>query len=297
MKTALYTTIHPGVMPFVRAWWTSVCGQTDTAFDLWLGIDGVKPAELEDAVGGPIEGRLLEAEAGWTPALIRQNALAEIVESYESVVLVDSDDVLLPERVQAAKSALQECDLTACAMHLIDAAGAQLGVVMTVPAVASLCSLLVSQNVFGFSNTAYRCSTLRQCLPLSADLALADWYLATRACLADARLGFDPEPRMLYRQHPKNIARVVPPFTAAEVATAARLVLDHYRVVSENANNVSPLLLELEEARVRVDTFARRVEEDPDLMRRYVQALNCLPPHHLWWSLVAHPALEDLWNN
>jgi hypothetical protein len=297
VKTALYTTVHPGAMRFVLPWWASVQSQTDKDFDLWVGVDGVAPATLEGAVGGPLRGRFVEAEPGWTPAMVRQAALAEIVRHYDIVVLVDADDILMPERMEAAKRELLGCDLAACAMKLIDTTGSDLDIVMTAPAGVPLCRLLIKENVFGFSNTAYRCSRLREWLPIPRDCVLADWYLATRACLAEAKLCFDPEPRMLYRQHKRNIARIVPPFTAGQVATAARLVRAHYRLVLENAEPASPPVAELEDARQRVEMFARRLEEDRGLMAKYLEALNCLPRHHVWWSLVAHPALEGLWKS
>ena len=67
-------------------------------------------------------------------------------------------------------------------------------------------------NVFGLSNSAFRSDLLRRCLPIPADAVLVDWFLATRAWLMGARMAFDPEVEMDYRQYGGNMARVGPPF-------------------------------------------------------------------------------------
>ena len=61
--------------------------------------------------------------------------------------------------------------------------------------------LLVRNNVMGLSNTAYRSDLLRRCLPIPTEAELMDWLLAVRSLALGARLQFDPEPRMWYRQY------------------------------------------------------------------------------------------------
>ena len=86
-------------------------------------------------------------------------------------------------------------------------------------------------NAFGLSNTAYRSDVLRACLPIPAAAALVDWYLITMAWLQGARLAFDPTPRMDYRQHGANMARIRSPFTAERVRADTALVREHFRLV------------------------------------------------------------------
>ena len=72
---------------------------------------------------------------------------------------------------------------------------------------------------------------LRACLPIPAAAALVDWYLMTMAWLQGARLAFDPTPRMDYRQHGANMARIRSPFTAERVRADTALVREHFRLV------------------------------------------------------------------
>ena len=92
-------------------------------------------------------------------------------------------------------------------------------------------STLPRTNAFGLSNTAYRSDVLRACLPIPAAAALVDWYLITMAWLQGARLAFDPTPRMDYRQHGANMARIRSPFTAERVRADTALVREHFRLV------------------------------------------------------------------
>ena len=73
------------------------------------------------------------AEPGSTPAEVRQQALTRIADRYDAVVLVDSDDLLHPDRVAAARAWLDDADVAACGLRLVDEAGQPLGVSLATP--------------------------------------------------------------------------------------------------------------------------------------------------------------------
>ena len=154
--------------------------------------------------------------------------------------------------------------------------------------------------MFGLSNSAYRTSILRRCLPLAGQPSSIDWLLATRAWALGARLAFDATPRMVYRQDAANIARVLPPFSEAEVRAATERVLGHYRVVLD-----TPALGDAAGTRggARPGASSRRgvrgvdSKTAPSTLRRYTEALNALPPRYVWWWPVANPELENVWRN
>jgi hypothetical protein len=50
-------------------------------------------------------------------------------------------------------------------------------------------------------------------------------------------------------------------------------------------------------ARDRAERFHRAVSGSPEMLARYVVALNELPPRLVWWWAVANPELEHLWTN
>ena len=162
---------------------------------------------------------------------MREQALTRIADRYEAVILVDSDDLLHPDRVAAARASLDDADVAACGLRLVDETGQPLGLSLATPGEGESEYALPRTNVFGLSNTAYRSDVLRACLPIPAAAALVDWYLVTMAWLQGARLAFDPTPRMDYRQHGANMARIRSPFTAERVRADTALVREHFRLV------------------------------------------------------------------
>lgn len=308
VKTAVYTTVHPASAPYLAAFFGSVAAQTDRDFDLWVGLDGLSEAVLGAALG-PLEAHVIHAEPGDTPASLRGRVWERLVTRYDALVMVDSDDLLYPERVACAKRGLETCDVYGCALELIAEDGTPLGLTLTAPGAnrdtdpgTDLAELLPRANVFGLSNTAYRAQVLAETLPLPPEVAVVDWLVATRASLAGARLAFDGVPRMAYRQYADNTARVLPPFSPEGIMTATRHVQEHFRHLL--AAPVGPGAAPFERRAAAVQRFAERVqadvlENDPkdDLLTTYTRDLNRRKqPVYLWWEGVAHEELSDLWN-
>jgi hypothetical protein len=105
-RLAVYTTIYPGVEPCLAEWLRSVDAQSDRNFDLWIGLDTLTPDDVAAACGRACTAewvRMTEV----TPAEIRSRSLETLVERYPAVVLVDSDDLLHPSRVSAARQMLR----------------------------------------------------------------------------------------------------------------------------------------------------------------------------------------------
>ncbi len=294
---ALYSTIYPGVERFLPSWYESVRGQTDQDFQLWIGVDGLEIAHVEKLMGSRPRVNWVPAEAGDSPALVRQRALTQIVDACDGVVLVDSDDLLHPTRVAAARRDLRAADVTGCALSLVDERGANLGLVMGLPSGTAADSVLPRHNLYGLSNSAFRSDTLRRCLPIPAEVTLVDWFLITRAWSFGARLAFDAEVRMDYRQHGANTARTLLPFTAEQVRADTDLARRHFTLVrSHPADGAQPNRLEeIDRISADVEDFYTHVILDPERLDRYVAALNVAAPDPLWWADVAYPGLQYLW--
>jgi hypothetical protein len=298
-RLALYTTVYPGVEPYLGHWYQSLRRQTDTNFDLYIGVDSLRTKEIVAAIGDLPHATLLPNPPGTSRAQIRTAALERLVDEYDAIVLVDSDDLLHPSRVSAARAALRKHDVAGCALRLIDEQGRDLGLTFGPGFKADYDSLLPRYNVFGLSNTAYRTQTLRRCLPIPEDCVLIDWLLATRAWATGATLDFDPTVRMFYRQYGDNTARVVPPFTAQQIVRAAELVVDHYRLLftTGKLEGLVAYHATLATAFHRAECFHQTITAKREKLERYVEALNKLTPKYVWWWCVAHPQLEDIWKN
>ena len=297
-RLAVYTTVYPGVEPYLAVWHESVCKQTDSDFDLYISLDSVNPDELMNAIGRDPCATLISAAAGSSPAQIRNAALEALVDAYEVIVLVDSDDVLDPLRVSSARAATQTFDLSGCALRLIDKAGHDLGLTFGPATSTSYDVLLARHNIFGLSNSAYRAHILKRCLPIPTDCVLIDWLLATRASAAGASLTFDFTPRMAYRRHAKNVTPLLPPFLPADILRATRLVLAHYRtVLSDGLVEGARYWSRIKMAYRRAALFQHTISNDENKLKRYVGALNELDPVYVWWWCVANPKLEEIWRN
>lgn len=296
---AVYTTIYPGVEMYLTDWYRSVREQTDQDFQLWIGLDGIEATAVEAAIGSRLDVVWVPSEPGSTPALIRQGSLAQIIEDFDAVVLVDSDDILHPTRVAAARAALQTSELAACALRLVDQNRHDLRTTLTLPEQTAPDSILPRNNVFGFSNSAYRSELLRRCLPVPTEVALVDWFLATKAWLLGARLAFDPVVRMDYRQHGANMAPIRFPFDANQVIRDTKKVRDHYRLLQTSRfENVLPdRWAQVQEAAADVQLFSEQVTSQPSKLEDYVRNLNRLEPEVVWWWDVAQPALQWMWKD
>jgi glycosyltransferase involved in cell wall biosynthesis len=295
---ALYTAVYPGAVQYLDAWYASVQAQADRDFDLWISLDGLTEAAIAARLGERETPTFVVAEPGSTPAQVRQQALARISGQYDAVVLVDSDDLLHPDRVGAARAWLEGADVAACGLRLVDEAGRPLGMSLTAPGEREPESVLPRTNAFGLSNTAYRSDVLRACLPIPAAAALVDWYLVTMAWLQGARLAFDPAARMDYRQHGANMARIRSPFTPERVRADTALVRQHFRLVLDSLppGALPERATQVRQAAADVAAFDQRVVQEAACLARYVQQLNAAPPPLLWWASVAHPPLRSQWS-
>ena len=157
--------------------------------------------------------------------------------------------------------------------------------------------ILPRHNIYGLSNTAYRCDVLGRCLPLPANVVHVDWFLVTRAWLSGAVLAFDSVVRMDYRQHATNLAQIRGPFTADRVLMDTVSVRQHFDILkaSPGSSAAPGRLALLEQVATDIDAFYQHVAMDPGRLDLYLCALNTLAPSPIWWSHVAHPSLKHLW--
>jgi hypothetical protein len=274
-----------------------VIKQTDTDFTLWIGLDGMSPQEVATAIGGMPDADWIIADPGMTPADVRQKAIATMSTQCDRIVFVDSDDVLMPSRVAAAKHGLDESDVYACALRIIDRNGQDTGAVFTRPSDVDWNTFLPRWNVFGLSNSAFRTTVLKQCPPIPSASVLIDWFLVTQAWRLGARFSFDDQAHMLYRQYGSNTARVCGPFSESVILQSTKLVRDHYRLLLSNGASMGePHDGQIREAARHVDLFDSALAGSAELRERYVRELNRLTPEYIWFWSVANPALEWIWH-
>jgi hypothetical protein len=298
-RLGVCTTIYPGVEQYLGDWYTSLLRQTDREYQLWIAVDGLDIDRACQAMGGRPDAIWVNASVGSSPAEIRQLVFARVAEACDGIVLVDSDDIMHPERLATARASLEQYDLVACALRLVDQLGNDMGKTLKLTtAENSPEKVLPRHNVFGLSNTAWRSTLLQRCLPIPAEVEIVDWFLATRAWLTGAKLAFNSNLCMNYRQHTSNMVRVCAPYNRDQVLRDTKRVCDHFRHVQslppEGALDIR--LVELAAVAEEVEQFAAWARASPELMDKYIHKLNALDPEPIWWSSVAHPILKQLWS-
>lgn len=295
-NTALYTTIYPGCEPYLQAWGQSVNQQSTQEFDVWIGVDALSVGSVENYLGLRQKVNWILFEPGCFPAQIRNAAFNLIVDAYNDVVFVDSDDILYSTRVETAVKCLKTYDIYGCALDLIDKNGKLLDRRFQYSGNGSYDEILPTTNIFGLSNTAYRCNVLKQLLPIPENCVIVDWYLAALGWLKRFKLHFDNQPLMAYRQYDANIARVIKPYTKKQVLRATELVLKHYALLLQNLPEDSDFRgRSIGNAAENVESFYQKMLSDDAIFNKYINALNELNKEHIWWDFVAAPEWEDLW--
>lgn len=294
--SALFTTVYPEGIKYLNDWYNSVNHQDTSDFDIWIGCDRLSTEEAQNAMGSTIEATWIIRNENESPIQFRERAIRKMIDQYSGIIFVDSDDILEPSRVSSAQNALEHCDAYGCSMSIINENGNDLSIEFNRPPNVEISKLLLRNNIYGLSNTAYRSEILKKCLPFPKNSVLLDWFIATRAINNNAKMFFDDTPRMKYRQHSTNTARVLPPFSNQQIINATELVLQHYDIVLKCIPELSHLFKEnIVFAKSEILSFYSTISQSTEKLNEYTKRLNNLPAEHIWWSCVAHSDLEDLW--
>ncbi len=292
MKIAVVTVVYPAALRYLSDFFQSLKNQHDQYFSLWVALDRVSQKNVLDYTYKNFEIHIFKFPENINPTSIRNLISREAVSNSDAVVFADSDDILLNTRISFAKCYANKYDVTATAMQYINSDAVSLSGQFS-PKNADL--NLIRSNCYGLSNSTWNSNTLKKVLPAPEGCILMDWYMATLALYSGASLGYDTAPRMLYRQHPGNIAVSRPPFRAEQITKATDLVLGHYDLVlTAFAERGLAGSEKFELERERVKRFRQAIHKQP-ILEKYVTALNALPDRHVWWSCVAHPDLERIW--
>jgi hypothetical protein len=296
-RLAAYAVVYPAALRFLHDFWASLAPQLTPDIDVKLSLDSVSPEQVRRVTGERQEIEFFPAAPGASPASIRSQALTTLARSYDQLVLLDVDDVLLPRRLATAASALRTFDVYGSAMQVIDDSGSAVnGAVFTptplqVEAITSGEPVLARMNAFGFSNVAYRGKVLAQCLPVPEDTVLMDWLVASRAYLAGASFMFDTHPRMLYRQYSANTAGVLPPFGPERVVRDAGLVAGHHAKLLAGPYETTRRIAPFKKAFRQSQGFLEWLATDPsggDRASGYSASLaGSVRRPILWWQHVA----------
>ena len=290
---AVFTVVYPAAVPFVPDLLAGLARQSDDRFALIVALDLVEPGRFA-ALARDFQLPEMEVHVvGGTPVEIRNKVLQDVCRRFSKVVLQDADDVPRHNRVAIQRAALNDADVTASALALVDVNGRSLNRTFRAPS-TPVDTFLARMNVFGFGNSAYRSDVLAECLPVPGSLAAMDWFVATRAHLAGAVLRTSDVVIADYRQHGFSAAPVLVPLTLDDLGYGVTVCQKHLAAIRQvpavgTASWVAPRLDELQ----RFQWWLRQDERNG---LRYLEALNEQQDRvFAWWEYVASGSLEHMW--
>lgn len=295
---AVFTTFYPEGRKFFPDFIHSLANQSDNNYHLIIGLDRIDALELDFLEKIIVPKVIIESQKGESPVSLRCRALELLIDQYDGVIFIDSDDILCPSRIEAARKMLEKDIVYGCAMRIIDENGNYLSKDFQYPynnRIASEIPLMF--NIYGMTNTAYSSSILKKCLPISDDVKILDWYLATKAWILGASFQFDRIPRMNYRQYGNNIAKVIPPFSGKYISFIVELLIDHYNQII-NIPNMQKKYYKMFLSQIKdLSNFKVYVINDKDTFKKYLDQLNSMQKSHIWWDFIMDPELDYLWRS
>ena len=290
MRTAVYTTFYPAMLKYAEEFLYSVARQSDPDFDLWISLDGLEPTQINPPK--KLRVNYHQNKQAQNPIEMRKLALSQISEDYDSIILVDSDDILYPKRVAAAKKALEKYDGYACSLDLITENGKGLGLKFRTANHEDWLEFLINKNVFGFSNSAYRAEILKEVVNIPKQTIMMDWLVVLKVLVnQNARLYFDDTTHMAYRQYGNNVNNILSPLSPDNIKRAAKLLLEHQQILKSELNDLAAFQNHF----ANVELFAEYIKDDNNL-DLYLNELNSKKEIFYWFEQIAYRELEYLWN-
>ena len=274
MKTAVYTTLYPDAIRFWSDFIQSVEAQIDQDFDLVVCLDGVSADDVNS-------GRLIHfyLPSTKTPSSIRQETWQHLIDNgYEAIIMVDADDVLMPDRVKNARAGLVNADMDVCGLQLVGKDLKKMDWTLQPDPDEPTENYIIQANDIGLSNTAYRAECLQRLIPAPDDIVMLDWFLALRAVEEGAKIDKRPDLDMLYRQYDGNVANFIPPYTEEMIKTQTARVIAFWESAVPHLSKLQP------KAKERLEVV---IESFNLINKKYIENLNLMKEKPKWWHMVA----------
>ncbi len=242
-------------------------------------------APLNETVSIIVEN--VPASAG-IPEVRRRMLMAATDCDVEFLVLVDMDDYLLPEAINAHAAVMRDAEFSYGDMALIDSQGVDLGRTFyqecDIPprlAARSGQAAILKRNFLGFSNTA----VLRACvdpswLAIPDDLVAVDWWFFTRL-LQNGRNGVKTNAAVAcYRTHADNVLDGRPDTDLNAVCRRIDINRRHCEAFAGDAA--------FDGRRATLDRLLQWIEREDDRVAAAIEAACAVPG--VWFDDIARLA-------
>lgn len=272
--TVILTFTYPLIEPYFEDFLKSCENQTNNDFDLIIMNDGFMSLQamvklhptlsttVKDYNGSISENRLYGLN------FVKQRG-------YKYVILADSDDFFSANRVQKTKELLSQYEIVANEFDLVNIHGAELDVNYISHRLKNGHIVdfesIKSQNILGFSNSAFRTEIIPVNLSIPKDIAVVDWFFYTILLHVGHKAVFSNEMTTYYRQHSENMIGINND-TPENYKKKLTLKAKHYKYLSCSISEF--------------ETLAKQYSEVDNLSNSQITNLlqNNKITYPLWWE-------------
>lgn len=227
-KVALFTVIYSGAETYIDEFIASVRSQTFVEFDLIIVNDGYIYNNLSVLYS---DLNIIELEGHETIAGNRAIGINYAIENnYDFIFLCDVDDYMHPCRVEYVLDAFEDNDIIVNDLDIVDANRKLIFKNYFQKSISKDVLLdkefIKDKNIFGFSNSAIRVSSL-SLVEFPNDLRIVDWFFFTHLLNNGLKANFLRKSLTEYRQHSGNMIGISS-FTLDVFKKLLTLKIKHY---------------------------------------------------------------------
>ncbi|MEZ4838947.1 hypothetical protein [Flavobacterium sp.] len=274
-NTAFCSVIFPGNLIYLDDFLCSLENQTDTSFDLLLFNDGVK--ELENyLINRKLSFKIINAIGG-TIGEVRTFLFSYLKQSeYKLFIFGDTDDYFSANRVEDCKKKLDEVDILANDLILVNNEKNEISGPYWVnrPELKNTISLnsIKKYNFLGLGNTAIRKEIIPENIHFEPQLIAIDWYFYSIVLKNNWKVRFSFDSFTYYRQHNTNIIGRKK-LSFEEYVKGFNIKLNHYISLAKESHDFADLALQYKE-------FKDKISEDS--YKEKTERINIQNP--FWWE-------------
>ncbi len=287
MKLAIFTLLHPGSLLYFQELLDSLICQS-IKFDLWVAIDDLSLAELEKFNFGILKHHIIANPKNDNSALFRIKVLKEIADTADGIMIIDSDDYIINNRLEHVLEALENYDIHVSSLLLISHVREELGILNSIPI-----NINHHYNTIGLSHLALRSEVVKRFLLPPAGCLILDWYLAIQMSIFDVNIYYDERVGVAYRQHENNFFSCIPPYSSTQIRKATEYIMRqlslYYSSIAELDNKSSIKILK------RINELKVFSSLDDENLNQYLYFLNKEKHLFYWWEAIAYEPLKEKW--
>ncbi len=269
MKVAVITFIFPIAEPYYRETLDTIAQQTDQDFDTIVVDDQLNAEGLESHI------RVIRNEEKLSLVALREQVFNQLmVEGYDLLISIDSDDTMSADRVAQTKQAFSENPDAGFFYSLLHYMREPKKLFFEAPEKVSSLKQILLHNFIGLSHMSLNLRLLRERglkFQLPEQVVALDWYIASWYILGGYE-GLKTNGITYYRLYENNLAGETSTVSTGKVKRILNIKQSHYEALLPIVNNptynilikseLERLKYILEWSKERFDVYIKGLQHD-----------------------------------